>query len=184
MRSETIALLHNVFVQDTSVMNFVAGNYSFIDQNLSKHYGIPLPATASTQMTKVALNGQRVGILTNASVLALTSVASRTSPVRRGKWLLEQILCSGTGGPAPNVPPLPPPPDGGTDLQAESMIRQRLAQHIEQGAACHDILDPIGYGYENYDAAGIWRTTYLDGTPVDASGQLPGSSTPSRSVRT
>jgi len=176
MKSETLAFLNHVFGQDTSVMDFVAGKYSFLDQNLSQHYGIPLPAGAGTQLTQVALNDQRVGILTNASILALTSVANRTSPVRRGMWALEQILCSGTGAPPPNVPALPPPANGSTELQAESTIRQRLAQHIELGvscSACHRLLDPIGYGYENYDSAGIWRTTYLDGTPVDASGQLP-----------
>jgi hypothetical protein len=176
MRNETLAFLSHVFGQDTSVMDFVAGKYAFLDQNLSNHYGIPLPAGAGTQMTQVALNNQRIGILTNASLLALTSVASRTSPVRRGNWLLQQILCSGVGPPPPNVPPLPPPANGATDLQAESLIRQRLAQHIEQGAscaACHNLMDPIGYGYENYDSAGIWRTTYVDGVAVDASGQLP-----------
>jgi len=176
MKSETLAFLNHVFGQDTSVMDFVAGKYSFLDQSLSQHYGIPIPAGTSTQLTQVALNNERVGILTNASILALTSVSNRTAPVRRGKWLLEQILCSSTGGPPPNVPALPPPANGSTDLQAESMVRQRMAQHIELGAACsacHSILDPIGYGYENYDAAGIWRTTYLDGAPVDASGRLP-----------
>ncbi len=176
MKSETLAFLNHVFGQDTSVMDFVAGKYSFLDQSLSQHYGIPMPAGAGTQLTQVALNDQRVGILTHASILALTSVANRTSPVRRGMWVLEQILCSGTGGPPPNVPALPAPANGNTELQAESAIRQRLAQHVELGAACsacHSRLDPIGYGYENYDSAGIWRTTYLDGTPVDASGQLP-----------
>jgi hypothetical protein len=176
MKSETLAFLNHVFGQDASVMDFVAGKYSFLDQSLSQHYGIPIPTGTGTQLTQVALNDQRAGILTNASILALTSVAARTAPVRRGKWLLEQILCSGTGGPPPNVPALPPPANGNTDLQAESLIRQRLAQHVEQGpscAACHSLLDPIGYGYENYDAAGIWRATYVDGTPVDASGRLP-----------
>ena len=176
MKNETLAFLNHVFGQDTSVMDFIVGTYSFLDQSLGRHYGIPVPAGAGTQMTQVALNDQRVGILTNASVLALTSEANRTSPVRRGRWVLQQILCADTGGPPPNVPPLPPPVNGATDLQAESMIRQRLAQHVEQGAACaacHNTLDPIGYGYENYDAAGIWRTTYVDGAAVDASGQLP-----------
>ena len=181
MKNETLAFLSHVFGQDTSVLDFVAGKYSFLDQNLSRHYGIPVSAGSAgagtgAQMTQVALNDQRVGILTHASVLALTSEANRTSPVRRGRWLLEQILCTSTGGPPPNVPPLPPPADGATDLQAESKIRQRMAQHVEQGAGCagcHNMLDPIGYGYENYDAAGIWRTTYTDGVAVDASGQLP-----------
>ena len=178
MKSETLAFLNHVFEQDTSVIDFVAGKYSFLDQNLGQHYGIPVLAGAGAgmQMTQVALNDERVGILTNASVLALTSEANRTSPVRRGKWLLEQILCSSTGGPPPNVPPLPAPADGATDLQAESKIRERFAQHVEQGAGCagcHNMLDPIGYGYESYDAAGIWRTTYTDGAAVDGSGQLP-----------
>jgi len=176
MKNETLAFLNHVFGQDTSVMDFISGTYSFLDQNLGRHYGISVPAGAGTQMTQVALNDRRVGILTNASVLALTSEANRTSPVRRGRWVLQQILCADTGEPPPNVPPLPPPVNGASDLQAESKIRQRLAQHVEQSAscaACHNMLDPIGYGYENYDAAGIWRTTYLDGAAVDASGQLP-----------
>ncbi|AKV01527.1 hypothetical protein AKJ09_08190 [Labilithrix luteola] len=172
MKNETLAFVDNVFAQDQSVMDFVSAKYSFLDRNMSEHYGIG-GATGSVP-TKVPLDDHRVGVLTHASILALTSVANRTAPVRRGKWLLEQILCSGVGAPPANVPPLPPSPNG--DLQDESMIRQRLSQHTEQGSsckACHGTLDPIGFAYENYDAAGIYRTAYSNGAPVDASGQLP-----------
>lgn len=172
MKNETLAFVENVFARDQSVMDFVSAKYSFLDQNMSQHYGIP--GGTGSAFTKVPLDEHRVGVLTHASVLALTSVANRTAPVRRGKWLLEQFLCSGVGAPPADVPPLPPSPNG--DLQDESMIRQRLAQHTEQGAACkgcHGSLDPIGFAYENYDAAGIYRTNYLNGTPVDASGKLP-----------
>lgn len=172
MRAETLAFTNNVFTQDQSVMDFVGAKYSFLDKNLSQHYGIP--GATGSDLVKLPLDDHRVGVLTQASILTLTSVSNRTAPVRRGKWILDQILCSSVGAPPANVPPLPAPPNGGA--YDESQIRQRLSQHTQQGPACiacHNVLDPIGFAYENYDAAGIYRTTYLNGTPVDASGQLP-----------
>lgn len=172
MKNETLTFANNVFTQDQSVMDFITAKYSFLDKNMSQHYGIA--GATGTQFTKLPLDTHRIGVLTQASILALTSVSSRTAPVRRGKWFLEQILCSGVGQPPANVPPLPVPANG--DLTDESMIRERLAQHVQQGAACmgcHSALDPVGFAYENYDAAGIFRTTYLNGKAVDASGKLP-----------
>lgn len=172
MKTETLTFANNVFTQDQSVMDFISANYSFLDANMSQLYGIS--GATGSQFIKLPLDARRVGILTNSSILALTSAPSRTSPVRRGKWLLSEILCSSPGDPPPNVPPLPPTANG--DLLDESMIRQRMATHIEQGVACtacHNVLDPIGFGYENYDSAGIFRITYVDGAAVDASGQLP-----------
>ncbi|RYZ78803.1 MAG: DUF1588 domain-containing protein [Proteobacteria bacterium] len=172
MKGETLNFLNSVFAGNQSVMELVSGNYTFMDQRMSQHYGIT--GNNTDQFVRVNLDSKRAGILTQPSILTLTSTAQRTSPVVRGKWFLEQILCSGTGGPPAEVPIV----NTGANGQAftESQIRERLAAHAAQGAACtscHRVLDPIGLAYENYDAAGMYRTRYLDGVNVNASGQLP-----------
>jgi hypothetical protein len=117
----------------------------------------------------LAPGGQRGGILSHGSLLTVTSQPRRTSPVKRGKWALDQLLCT----------PIPPPPAGVEGMLDQpgtptGTLRERLEQHRAnpQCAACHDVLDPIGLGLENYDAIGAWRT-HDNGEPVDASGQFP-----------
>jgi hypothetical protein len=160
-----------VVKEDRRVLDFLDGRFSFVNADLAKLYGIP--GVTGDQFRRVWLTGdQRRGILTQASILTVTSNPTRTSPVKRGKWVLEQFL---------GTPPPPPPPGVGKlpdDRRRGRLVgtlRQRMEQHRKDPmcASCHARMDPIGFGMENFDAIGRWRT--LDGgLPIDASGELPG----------
>lgn len=164
MRRETTLFTRAILKEDRSVLDFLDGRFSFMNGPLARHYGIA--GVSGEGFARVALaGGRRGGVVTQGSVLTLSSYATRTSPVLRGKWVLENLL--GT--------PLPPPP---ADIPAldeanvgtASSLRARLEQHRAKAscAVCHDQMDPIGFGLENFDAGGAWR----DG--VDASGIFPG----------
>jgi hypothetical protein len=168
MRRETRMFIAAVFRENRSIMDFVDGRFTFINGPLARYYGIQ--GIDGEQFRRVELDGeQRSGIVTQASILRVSSYATRTSPVLRGKWVLDTLL-----GTAP-----PPPPDGipplvEKDLGTAASMRQRLEQHRANPscAACHNSMDPIGFSLENYDAAGAWRT--IDGNfDIDSSGTLP-----------
>jgi mono/diheme cytochrome c family protein len=168
MRRETRLFIGAVFRENRSVLDFIDGRFTFADGPLARYYGIP--GIDGEGFRRIELDGeQRSGIITHASILSISSYATRTSPVLRGKWVLDTLL-----GAAP-----PPPPDGipplvEKDLGTAASMRQRLEQHRENPscAACHNATDPIGFGLENYDAAGAWRTR--DGNfDIDNSGTLP-----------
>lgn len=172
MAEETRRFLHEFFPQpgtaapQLGLQQLASASFTFVNQELSRHYGLPGPADLS--WLRVPLDGTaRRGLLTQGSVLLSTSYPSRTSPVRRGKWLLEQLLCS---------PPPPPPADVLGDFEkgpTTGTLRQRLEQHRRDPfcASCHKSLDPMGFALENFDGIGSYRT--LDGgAPVDASGTL------------
>jgi hypothetical protein len=169
MREETRLFLGAVFREDRSILELIDGKYTFVNGPLARFYGIP--GVNGEAFQRVTLDGeQRSGILTHASVLSsVSSFATRTSPVLRGKWVLENILGS----------PPPPPPDNipalvETNLGETASMRERLQQHRANPAcaACHDSMDPIGFALENYDASGAWRTK--DGKfDVDSSATLP-----------
>jgi mono/diheme cytochrome c family protein len=168
MREETRLFMSVVFRENRSILDFIDGRFTFLNGPLARYYGIS--GVDGEQFRKVELDGvQRSGIVTHASILAISSYATRTSPVLRGKWVLDNLL-----GTAP-----PPPPDGipsleEKDLGTAASMRQRLEQHRSNPscAACHNSMDPIGFGLENYDAAGAWRTK--DGNfDIDSSGTLP-----------
>ncbi len=169
MLRETEMFFEAVMTEDRSVLDFVDGRFTFLNERLARHYGIP--GVSGERFRRVALDGeQRAGILTQASVLTVTSYPTRTSPVRRGKWLLEQVLGA----------PVPPPPPGAGDLPDQpddrkaATLRQRMERHLKDPgcAACHRTLDPLGFGLEAYDAVGAWRTR--DGAfPLDTAGTLP-----------
>lgn len=168
-RRETELHLETVLREDRSVLDLLRANYTFLNERLAKHYGIP--HVYGSQFRRVALGpgSERGGLLRQGSVLTVTSYATRTSPVMRGKWILENIL---------GTPP-PPPPGNVPALKektiAESLpVRQRLAEHRSNAACagCHALIDPPGFALENYDAIGRWRTLE-EGLPVDASGGLP-----------
>jgi hypothetical protein len=170
MRTETEMFFEAVAREDRSVLDFLDGRYSYVNGPLSKLYGIP--GVTGDEFRHVWLTGeQRRGVLTQASVLTVTSNPTRTSPVKRGKWVLEQIL----GTPPPpqpaNVPPLP---EGRRGQPLQGTLRQRMERHRSDPmcASCHQQMDPIGFGMENFDAIGRWRTTD-GGQPIDASGVLP-----------
>src|SRR5436305_542439 len=153
--------------QDWSVLEFLDARYTFVNDRLAKHYG--LESVEGGDFRKVDLaDERRGGILTQASILTLTSNPTRTSPVKRGKWVLEQIL---------NAPPPPPPPDVPELPETKRLtgtLRQVMEQHRENAlcASCHRRMDPIGFAFENYDAVGAWRDKD-GGFPVDPSGMLP-----------
>lgn len=168
MYGETIAFFGSVLHDDTSLLTLLDADYTYVNAELAKHYGIE--GVTGVQMRRVTLaDRRRGGVLTQAGVLTLTSYPLRTSPVLRGKWVLGELLGS---------PPPPPPPVVATLSQDDApknglTFRQRLEQHRTKPecAGCHARMDPIGFGLENFDATGKWREQ-IGGKPVDASGVL------------
>ena len=171
-RRETELFFESIQREDRSVVDLLQADYTYLNERLAKHYGIP--HVYGSRFRRVALdeNSRRGGLLRQGSILTVTSYATRTSPVMRGKWILENIL---------GTPP-PPPPDNVPALKdntvaANLSVRERFAQHRANPACagCHDLIDPVGFSLENFDAVGRWRDIE-EGRPVDASGGLPDGS--------
>ena len=168
LQRETELFFESVMAEDRSILDLLTADYTFLNERLARHYGIP--GIYGDRFRRVAVTDDaRRGILGHGSLLTVTSYATRTSPVLRGKWILENLLGS---------PPPPPPPDV-PDLEdtgsAEGLsIRARLEQHRANPAcaACHARMDPYGFGLENFDAIGRWRST-TGGETIDASDVLP-----------
>ena len=167
-RRETELFVASTLREDRSVTDLLDADYTFVNERLAQHYGIM--GVQGSRFRRVALSNreQRGGLLAHGAVLATTSYPDRTSPVLRGKWLLDNIF----GLPVP-----PPPPGVDTNLDATPAalrlpIRERLAQHRRNPscASCHAVIDPIGFALENFDAIGGWRTIDEAGAPVDARG--------------
>jgi mono/diheme cytochrome c family protein len=168
MQKETELFFAAILREDRSVLEFLDADFTFLNERLARHYGID--GVQGEQFRRVQLTGkQRGGVLTQASVLTVTSNPTRTSPVKRGKYILENIL---------GTPPPPPPPDVpelDEDKELTGSLRQRMEQHRAKPlcASCHQRMDPLGFGLENFDGLGAWRGK--DGKfPIDASGVLPG----------
>ena len=170
MKRETELFFEAIVKEDRSILDFLDADFSFVNDRLAKHYGMDSPGSSDFRRVTFT-DGRRGGLMTQASILAVTSNPTRTSPVKRGKWVLEQIL---------GTPPPPPPPEV-PDLKDEKAgqltgsLRQRMEQHRANPncATCHAKMDPLGFGLENFDAIGSWRDK--DGTyPIDSSGVLPG----------
>jgi mono/diheme cytochrome c family protein len=175
-RRETELFFGSVVHEDRSVLDLLTADYSFINERLARHYGIPnIYGSEFRRVTLDAANPRR-GLLGQGSILTATSLATRTSPVLRGKWILENILGVPPPEPPPNVPTLKEitrPTDAGLETVEAPSVRQRLEEHRANPvcASCHKMMDPIGFSLENFDAVGQWRTK--DGrSPIDASGQL------------
>jgi hypothetical protein len=172
MQQETELFFASMLREDRSVLDLLTADYTFVNERLARHYQIP--NVFGNGFRRVAVSNEaRRGLLGQASVLTVTSYATRTSPTLRGKWLLENIL---------GTPP-PPPPDNvpslKDDTQSKAMsMRERMEQHRANVvcASCHARMDPMGFALENFDAIGRWRTRNSDGSPVDASGVLPDGS--------
>ena len=169
MMEETGRYFEFVMREDRSIVEFIDSNYTFLNERLAHHYGIA--GVQGERFRRVMLrDDRRGGLLTQASILTVTSNPTRTSPVKRGKWILEQVR---------GAPPPPPPPDvpelkEGKDVVLTGSLRQRMEQHRANPAcaSCHSKMDPLGFGLENYNAVGAWRDK--DGSfPVDPSGVLP-----------
>jgi hypothetical protein len=167
-REETELLFERVIREDRSVTDLLRPGETFLNERLAKHYGIPHVQGSHFRLVKLDPGASRGGLLRQGSVLTVSSYATRTSPVLRGKWVLENLLNSPPPPPPENVPPL-------TDNTVSSTlsVRDRLEAHRahEACAVCHDRIDPIGLALENFDAIGRWRDME-EGRPVDASGGL------------
>jgi hypothetical protein len=170
---ETKLFLSSALEEDRSVLDLLRADYTFVNERLARHYRIP--GIYGSRFRRVALPNadERGGLLAHGSILATTSYPDRTSPVLRGKWLLDNML---------GTPPPPPPPGVNTTLvepppgALPPTIRERLAQHRQNAAcaSCHAAIDPLGFALEHFDAIGGWRTTDEAGQPVDASGTTLG----------
>ena len=170
-QQETELFVESQLREDRSVVDLIAADYSYLNERLARHYGVP--NVYGSRLRRVTFSdGRRGGLLGQGSILTLTSYPTRTSPVLRGHWLLEAILGSPPPPPPPNIPPLPDRGEGGK----AASVRERLEQHRNNPvcAACHAPMDPLGFALENFDAIGMWRTIGEGGRPIDATGELPG----------
>ena len=168
-RRETELLFSSVLRENRSALDLLDADYTFVDERLARHYGIP--NVRGSHFRRVALeDGARGGLLGHGSILTVTSYANRTSPVNRGKWVLENIL---------GTPPPPPPPDvpdletaeGGQALSMREAMEQHRANPV--CASCHRLMDPLGLALENFDAIGRWRDRSETRGAIDATGELP-----------
>ena len=169
---ETELFIDHQLRADRSVLELLSADYTFVNERLARHYGIP--DVYGNRFRRVSLEGgQRAGLLGHASLLTVTSYPNRTSPVLRGKFVLENLLGAPPPEPPPNVPALEE-----TDAEGKPRsLREAMVQHRENPACrvCHAPMDPIGFSLENFDAVGAWRSTFA-GDPIDASGVLPDGS--------
>ena len=174
-RRETELFFESIVKEDRSVLDLLRAKYTFVNERLARHYGIPNVYGSRFRRVMLGEDSVRGGLLAQGSVLTVTSYANRTSPVLRGKWILENLLGTPPPPPPPNVPPLKDNPGAGKALS----MRERMVQHRVNPACsgCHQLMDPAGLSMENFDAIGRWRTRTEAGTAVDASGGLPGGST-------
>jgi hypothetical protein len=171
-RHETELLFESVLREDRSVLDLLDADYTFLNERLAKHYGIPHVYGERFRRVALGPDRQRGGLLRQGSVLTVTSYATRTSPVLRGKWVLENLLGTPPPPPPANVPALKD-----NTVSASLPIRERLAEHRASAAcaACHRRIDPVGFSLEQFDAVGRWRTRD-EGRPIDAAGGLPDGS--------
>jgi hypothetical protein len=169
MRRETELFFESIVEEDRSLLEFLDARHTFVNARLAKHYGID--GVEGDQFQRITLPGdQRGGVLTQASILTVTSNPTRTSPVKRGKWVLENLL----GAPPPPPPPMVKELDENPAQAATGSLRQRMEQHRANPgcASCHQRMDPLGFGLENFDGIGAWRTK--DGEfVIDPAGDLP-----------
>lgn len=168
MIAETQMLFHSIMQEDRSMIDLIDADFTFLNERLAKHYGIDGVSGNEMRRVQVAAT-HRGGLLTQGSILTLTSYPGRTSPVQRGKWVLENLLDQAPPPPPPNIPPLQ---DQG---QLKGTLRQRMEQHRSNPACanCHEQMDAIGFGLENFNAIGGWRDSDGD-APIDPTGELPG----------
>jgi hypothetical protein len=167
-RRETELLFESMVQEDRSALDLLTADYTFVNERLARHYGIP--NIYGSRFRRIAITDDaRLGLLGQGSILALTSHAERTSPVVRGKWILENIL----GNPVPPPPPDVPPLKGNQEGQRPKTMREQMAEHRANPvcAGCHKAMDSVGFAMENFDAVGAWRTQD-SGNPIDASGEL------------
>lgn len=168
-RTETEMFVDSIFREDRSALDLLTADYSFLNERLARHYGIS--NVQGSYFRRVTIPGEeRRGLLGQGSILTVTSYATRTSPVLRGRWLLENILGTPIPPPPANIPPLAENHTGTKPLS----VRERMEQHRANPSCsgCHNLMDPLGFALEGFDGTGAWRSRTEDNQPVDASGQL------------
>jgi hypothetical protein len=167
-RRETELLFDSLIREDRSLLDLLRADYTFVNERLARHYGIP--GVYGSRFRRVTVTDEaRKGLLGHGSMLAVTSHAERTSPVLRGKWVLENLIGLPVPPPPDDVPPLKATEEG----QKPRTVREQMAEHRASPvcASCHRVMDPVGFALENFDAIGAWRT-HEPGGPIDASGEL------------
>jgi hypothetical protein len=171
-RKETELLFESVVRENRSVLDLIDARHTFLNERLARHYGIPHIYGSHFRRVELDDASRRGGLLRQGSILTVTSYATRTSPVLRGHWVLKNLLGMAPPPPPPDVPDLPE-----NAVAASLPMRERLAQHRADPACanCHDLMDPVGFALENYDAVGRWRE-FEHGRPVDAAGAFPDGS--------
>tara|TARA_Y100000588_G_scaffold184668_1_gene198572 strand:- start:329 stop:2434 length:2106 start_codon:yes stop_codon:yes gene_type:complete len=170
LRRETALFVDSILRDDRSVLDLITADHTFVNERLARHYGIP--HVYGSHFRRVQLEDeQRRGLLGQGSILTLTSYSTRTSPVLRGKWILENLLSSPPPPPPPDVPAL----DERTDDGQPRSMREAMEQHRANPAcaSCHAQMDPLGFALENFDAIGRWRERSESDAPIDATGLLP-----------
>ena len=173
-RRETELFFDSIVREDRSALDLLRANYTFVNERLAKHYGIPNVYGSRFRRVELGEDSVRGGLLGQGSILTVTSYANRTSPVLRGKWILENLVGTPPPPPPANVPLLQE-----TDAQGRVLsMRERMVQHRSRPecASCHRLMDPAGLSMENFDAIGRWRTRTESGSAVDAAGGLPDGS--------
>ena len=171
LREETERFFDHVLREDRSVLELLSADYTFLNERLAKHYDIPGVFGSRFRRVSLADDSHRGGLLRHGSILAVTSYATRTSPVLRGKFVLDKLYGAPPPPPLPNVPAL-----DDNSVSAALGMRERLAEHRSNPvcARCHSTIDPVGFALENFDAVGRWRDNEGDSGPIDVSGGLPG----------
>jgi len=169
-RKETELFLEGIVREDRSVLELIEADYTYLNQRLAKHYGIDHVFGSHFRRVELGESSHRGGLLRHGSILCVTSYATRTSPVIRGNWVLDNLL----GSPAPPPPPDIPALDENEILSATLSVRERLNRHRADPscAKCHDLIDPVGFALENFDAVGRWRVSE-NGKPIFNKGTLP-----------
>jgi hypothetical protein len=168
MRRETELFFESILREDRSVLDFMNANYTFVNERLARHYG--MKGIYGEGFRRVTITDEnRFGLLRQASILSVTSLPTRTSPVNRGKWILTNILGTPPPPPPPNVPALKTSAESGKP----SSLRERMEAHRANPycAGCHKVMDPLGFALENFDAVGQWRDTD-EGAKIDPSGTM------------
>ena len=171
-RQETELFFDSVLRDGRSVLNLIRTDYTFLNERLAKHYGIPNVYGSRFRRVTLAPESHRGGLLRQGSVLSVTSYATRTSPVLRGVFVLKNVFGAPPPAPPPNVPALDE-----SNVAANLPMRERMAAHRSNAvcASCHRTIDPVGFALENFNAVGQWREADADGQPVDATAALPGA---------
>ena len=171
-RQETELFFDSILRENRSVLNLIRADYTFLNERLAKHYGIPNVYGSRFRRVTLKPESHRGGLLRQGSVLSVTSYATRTSPVLRGVFVLKNIFGAPPPPPPPNVPALDE-----SDVAANLPMRERMAAHRRNPAcaSCHRMIDPVGFALENFNAVGQWREADADGQPVDPTAALPGA---------